>query len=379
MPGKFLKILRAQVVALAISTPVAGQSEVPAGLFRKGPNFQQRVERRLDEHEERLTRLELVSSPRRSSVSGGGKNPVAASSPARPAAKQPVTKKKGSTAGTTTGSHTVRTGETPSSIARKYGVSVAQLQKANGLGAGSVIRPGQKLVLPGSGKAKPPPAAAAVAVSPPKSSSKSLAPPPKVASSVGRHTVKKGETVRGLASRFGLSEKEFMRRNNLKDPTKLRAGAVVTYPMGAEADTAEAFAGTPAEPPAERLPNGWRWHTVERGESLSQIAARHGLDRGSLERANALSPGAPIREGLRLKVPPAGQTLDLPEVDAPQRPPGGEDHSVLAYTVQKGDTLEQLSETFATTPAILRQLNRLGPGDTLASGNRIVVPNNLFE
>jgi LysM repeat protein len=377
MPGKFLKILRAQVVALAISTPAAGQSEVPAGLFRKGPSFQQRVERRLDEHEERLTRLELVSSPRRSSVSGGGKNPVASSS-VRPAAKQPVTASKGSTAART-GSHTVRTGETPSSIARKYGVSVAQLQKANGLGAGSVIRPGQKLVLPGSGKSKPPASAAAVAVPPSKAPSKSPAPPPKVASGIGRHTVKKGETVRGLASRFGLSEKEFMRLNNLKDPTKLRAGAVVTYPLGGEADTAEAFAGTPAGPPVERLPSGWRWHTVERGESLSQIAARHGLDRGSLERANALSSGAPIHEGLRLKVPPAGQTLDLPEADAPKRPPGGEDHSVLAYTVQQGDTLEKLSETFATTPAILRQLNRLGPGDTLASGNRIVVPNNLFE
>jgi LysM repeat protein len=372
MPGKFLKILRAQVVALAISTPAAGQSEVPAGLFRKGPNFQQQVERRLDEHEERLTQLELVSSPRRAAVSSSGKNPVTG----RPATKQPVTAQKGSTAAKP-GSHTVRTGETPSSIARKYGVSVAQLQKANGLGSGSVIRPGQKLVLPGSGKSKPP--AAAVAVPPSKAPSKSPAPPPKVASGIGRHTVKKGETVRGLASRFGLSEKEFMRLNKLKDPTKLRAGAVVTYPLGAEAETAEAFAGTPAGPPVERLPSGWRWHTVERGESLSQIAARHGLDRGSLERANALSPGAPIHEGLRLKVPPAGQTLDLPEADAPKRPPGGEDHSVLAYTVQQGDTLEQLSETFATTPAILRKLNRLGPGDTLASGNRIVVPNNLFE
>jgi membrane-bound lytic murein transglycosylase D len=196
---------------------------------------------------------------------------------------------------------------------------------------------------------------------------------------MGRHTVERGETVRALASRFGISEKEFMRLNGLKDATKLRAGAVVKYPLAlTAAETAEAFAQDGGEPAEAPLPNGWRWHTVERGESLSQVAARYGHDRSSLERANALQPGAAIHEGLKLKIPPPGVTLEPPATDA-QRPPEGEDHSVLAYQVQKGDTLEGLAETFATTPGILRTLNRLTPGETLASGRRIVVPNNLFE
>ena len=44
-------------------------------------------------------------------------------------------------------SHTVRAGETLSSIARQHGISVAALRKANQLGT-SQIRTGQRLRLP---------------------------------------------------------------------------------------------------------------------------------------------------------------------------------------------------------------------------------------
>ena len=405
MLGRFLKFSCSQVVALAVYTPAAAQSEVPAGLFRKGPSFQQRVEQRLEDHEERLNRLEVVTPPRRPAASGSGKNPV------RSSAKQPVAQtkttrpKSGKTTSQTTakstskspaakasspGTHAVRSGETVYSIARKYGVSVARLKQVNGLSEDSIIRPGQKLTVPGAG-GKPSTTPDAVASSETTASKK--APPPKVppgksgaagaAGGFGKYTVKRGETVRGLASRFGMSEKEFMKLNGLADATKLRAGAVVKYPVAESGErsaeaTAAAFATENAAPEPDPLPSGWRWHTVERGESLSQIAARYGQDRVSLERANDLQPGSAIYEGLRLKIPPQGETLDTPEAET-ARPPAGEDASVLGYTVQKGDTLEKLADTFATTPAVIRRLNRLTPEDSLASGRRIVVPNNLFE
>lgn len=371
MPERFLKIAFSQVMALIITTPVAAQSATPAAFFRKGPAFEQRVEQRLSDHEQRLTRLEVVSTPRRSKAEGQGKAPVR-SVPARTA---PAPTRASPTAAAT---HTVRAGETPSSIARKHKVSVAQLMKSNGLSSGSVIRPGQKLAVPGPGKAKTTPSSTSVAA--PSPTPKRTTPPAKTGSAMGKYTVKRGETVRGLASRFGLSEKEFMRLNGLKDATKLRAGALVKFPVEAQVAAADdAPAEEAAAPAAATLPSGWRWHTVERGESLSQVAARHGHDRSSLEQANALQAGAVIHEGVRLKIPPPGVTLEPPVPENTSRPASGADHSVLAYQVQKGDTLEKLSETFATTPAILRKLNRLAPGDTLASGNRIVVPNTLFE
>ena len=49
---------------------------------------------------------------------------------------------------TSTGSHRVRTGETASQIARRYGVSLAALLNYNGLTMQSVIRAGEVLRIP---------------------------------------------------------------------------------------------------------------------------------------------------------------------------------------------------------------------------------------
>jgi membrane-bound lytic murein transglycosylase D len=43
--------------------------------------------------------------------------------------------------------HTVRSGENLYNIAKRYGTTVGAVQKANGI-KGSVIRPGQSLVIP---------------------------------------------------------------------------------------------------------------------------------------------------------------------------------------------------------------------------------------
>lgn len=274
--------------------------------------------------------------------------------------------------------HTVRRGETPYAIARKYGLTVEQLLKANRLAAGATIQPGQKLIVSKSGSRS------AVAAGPDAAGGVG-GKEGGVASGWGRHTVKSGETVRALAARFGLSQKELMRLNGLKDPTKLRAGAVVKYPVAAaiseEADGGgvEAVDEPAAAPLEDLLPADWQWHAVQRGESLSQIAARYGQDRRSLEQVNALPSGAFIHEGLRLKIPPPGAPVASAEQVVVPRPAEGADHSVLAYTVQKEDTVDSLAETFATTPAILRKLNRLAPEEPLLFGSRIVVPNNLFE
>ena len=278
--------------------------------------------------------------------------------------------------------HTVRRGETPYAIARKYGLTVEQLLKANRLAAGATIQPGQKLIVSKSGSRS---AVAAAAAAGPDAAGGAGGKEGRVASGWGRHTVKSGETVRALAARFGLSQKELMRLNGLKDPTKLRAGAVVKYPVAApileDADGGgvEAGDGPAATPLEDLLPADWQWHAVQRGESLSQIAARYGQDRRSLEQVNALPSGAFIHEGLRLKIPPPGASVALAEQVVVPRPAEGADHSVLAYTVQKEDTVDSLAETFATTPAILRKLNRLAPEEPLLFGSRIVVPNNLFE
>lgn len=60
----------------------------------------------------------------------------------KPVAKKPVVKVKPKTT-----RHSVRSGDNLYNIAKRYGTSVGAIQKANGI-KGSMIRPGQSLVIP---------------------------------------------------------------------------------------------------------------------------------------------------------------------------------------------------------------------------------------
>jgi membrane-bound lytic murein transglycosylase D len=106
------------------------------------------------------------------------------------------------------GIHTVRRGETLGAIARDYRVSVAQLRAWNDLGQSSLIRAGQRLrVAPAS-----------------RAASGSRAAP------AGTHLVRRGETLSGLARRYGVSVQSLMEANGLRSPEALKAGVRIDIP-----------------------------------------------------------------------------------------------------------------------------------------------------
>lgn len=107
----------------------------------------------------------------------------------------------GSGGGTTTITHTVKRGESLGSIARKYGVTVANIKKWNNLKS-DTVHPGQKLKIHRSG-----------------SSSRSSASQGSTSSGYKTHTVKKGETLSSIARKYGCTVAELKKWNNLKGST----------------------------------------------------------------------------------------------------------------------------------------------------------------
>jgi len=114
--------------------------------------------------------------------------------------------------------HRVKSGESLWSISRRYGMTVSQLARMNGISTRSLLHPGQRLQVAGGRGA-----AAA--------SSESLPTSGKV-----DYTVRRGDTLSGIARRFAATVRQLQAWNNMGGSTLLRAGQRLTIHLGGGSD-----------------------------------------------------------------------------------------------------------------------------------------------
>lgn len=169
-----------------------------------------------------------------------------------------------------TSTHTVRPGETLATIAADHGTTVGALIRANDLADPDVIRIGQDLAIPsGSGS--------------------------------GGYAVRSGDTLGTIASRHGTSIARLVALNDLNNPNLILIGQLLQVP-GADGGGGGAGTGTAAQAPA----GGATTHVVRAGETLGGIASRYGVSQAQLIAANGITEGRIyVGQGLRL-VPAAG-------------------------------------------------------------------------
>ncbi|WP_446680637.1 LysM peptidoglycan-binding domain-containing protein [Agromyces hippuratus] len=184
---------------------------------------------------------------------------------------------------------TVGDGDTVSGIAERYGVATADILALNGLGWSSLIFPGQRLALPGSGSTTPAPAP--------------------VAAELARHTVVAGDTMSGIAAAYRVSLDQMLSANGLGRQSLIFPGqSIVLPPGGADAAAPAPATPAPAAPapaapaPVAPAPSNGDDYTVVDGDTLWDIAARHDLDVAELVAINELDAAAVIRAGQVLRV-----------------------------------------------------------------------------
>ncbi len=166
--------------------------------------------------------------------------------------------------------HTVQPGETLYSIARYYGVTPEQLAFVNGITNPDLIYVGQVLLIPeGSGGE---------------------------GTATIRYTVVAGDTLFGIARRFGTTVQAIVSLNRLPNANVIYVGQVLLIP----APQGQPTAAPTVQPTSTQGPQQDVVHVVQRGETLSQIALRYGTTYQQIALLNNLTNPNLIYAGQRL-------------------------------------------------------------------------------
>ncbi|MGY0537827.1 LysM peptidoglycan-binding domain-containing protein [Nocardioides sp. YJ-D4] len=213
------------------------------------------------------------------------------------------------------------------------------------------------------------------------------------------HTVQPGETLSGIAGKYGVKVSDLVTWNKVADPAKIRAGAKLVV-----------------SPPAK--PAG-KTYTVAPGDTFSGIAAKFGVEVGELMAYNGYEDPTKLLAGSEIKIPKAkpkpkkykvaagdtffsigkkfgvtadelmahngyqdatkllaGTTIEIPvKADKPKpepKPQPGTGETV--YTTVAGDTYASVAKKFSVTEEELRIYNGSRAPDKLPPGYKLYIP-----
>lgn len=152
--------------------------------------------------------------------------------------------------------YTVKKGDTLSEIAKEYGTTVNEIASLNNISNPNIIYVGQYLVIPTTSNAN--------------------------ISTATTYTVKNGDTLSGIANKFGTTYQKLAEINGISDPNKIYAGQVLK------------IVGTSS--------NATRTYTVKSGDNLTKIAKQFNTTVDSLVSKNGIKDKNKIYVGQVLKI-----------------------------------------------------------------------------
>lgn len=222
--------------------------------------------------------------------------------------------------------HKVRRGETVSTLARKYGVSMSSVVSANSLGRRYKIYAGQTLLIPttgghiGSGRTD------------------KIVP-----DGSGTYVVKRGDTLWEIARVHSVSVKDLKSANNLYS-NRIYPGRKLVIPGKGSSYVS-----------SDKI------YVVKKGDSLYKIAKGFGVSVSALKEANGLRSDT-IYPLMRLNIP--GYTSSNTSEKTKKQ---------ITYRVKKGDTLWRIARIFEVTIQDLMSWNNISNPSKLKIGDLIEI------
>lgn len=258
--------------------------------------------------------------------------------------------------------HTVRPGETLSSIASSYpGITAANIKTWNGL-TSDAIRPGQKLNLFTNSSASP-------------------------TTGSPTHVVSEGENLLTIADRYDVSINELFTWNNLNSAVLTPGQVIFVTPPAIPIASQPTLPGAPVnnvvstpvpekvEPPTQTVSppealerSAALKHKVQSGETLYGISRKYNTSVANITQWNNMQ-GTGVRLGEEIWVTNPADVVSAPTTSSPstdnasEERPTGKGTTVsnkwVIYQVQQGDNLLSIAEKFKVSDTDLIVWNKL--------------------
>lgn len=192
---------------------------------------------------------------------------------AQPASKTPVTT-PAKTAPVKRGTYTVKAGDTLLGIANRFNTTQTDIAALNNFAVGSRLSTGQVINMPVAVPAsenRPAPQ--------PQAEPKNTAPAGQIIKNTESYTIKRGDSLIGLAKQHNVNVEDLAKTNNLSTTASLRIGQTI------------------------KVPKLTTSYTVKRGDSLIRLAKQYGISTEELAKMNNLKATDALAIGQVLTVP----------------------------------------------------------------------------
>ncbi len=267
-----------------------------------------------------------------------------------------------------TGHYVVKAGDTLSGIAKMYHTSVRAIASLNhGVDTEYHVKTGETLTVP--------------VKNPRKAIAKQPRRPVLVRTSdgSGKYQVISGDSLYSVARKFGLTQDQLARANNMDREEYLFTGQKITIPVNTSRPMSlnKQIQASASKPPRHKSPRkkfqrakGVTNYRVQSGDSLTKLSRRYNVTLQTLAKMNGISPLDNLYTGTTIKVPNTAPSRDV--IARNSKTVAGHEN----YKVKKGEGLIKLAERFGISANELAKMNGISATADLRLGQELIIPSH---